>query len=158
MPRVGGEEEDSSFLLPFPLHPYLARRTYPGPNLEGLSCRILTIITLSVHRPRLLHDHAAPCTGKTKPDDDPTFDSSTHRQVRMPDPNAFHYQIPEDKEDTAGEGRPHGEGDAGLRAKAEEHEHMAEKQNSPEPAQTASNHDAKPGLKGDPDKFNAAGE
>jgi len=76
--------------------------------------------------------------------------------LRIPDPNASHYKIPEEMGDKAGEGRPHGQGDHSLRAKAEEDEHMAENQGSPQPSESASNHDAKPGLKGNSEKFNAA--
>lgn len=62
----------------------------------------------------------------------------------MPDPNAYHYRIPEEVGDRAGEGRPLGDGDHGLRAEQseEDHEHTM-KQSNPEPAPSASNHDAK---------------
>merc|ERR1711939_1052532 len=76
--------------------------------------------------------------------------------VRMPDPNAPHYRIPEDKVDVAGEGRPAGEGDDALKAKAEEHDHMTEKQASPDRAESPSNHAPTSGLKGDPVKFQNA--
>lgn len=52
--------------------------------------------------------------------------------------------VSEEMGDKAGEGRPHGEGYHGLRAKADEHEHKTMDQRSPEQADypDASNHAA----------------
>lgn len=65
-----------------------------------------------------------------------------------PEADAPHHQIPEEYGDKAGEGRPHGPGDHGLRAEASNDEDVVKKQNNPPPAESASNHDAKGGLKG----------
>jgi len=73
-----------------------------------------------------------------------------------PDADADHFKIPESLGDKAGEGRPHGPGDHGLRAEQNHDDDVVKRQSSPEPAQSASNHDAKGGLKGDAQKFNAA--
>ncbi|CAD6583055.1 MAG: hypothetical protein CYPHOPRED_002222 [Cyphobasidiales sp. Tagirdzhanova-0007] len=79
-------------------------------------------------------------------------------KIRFPDADAEHYNIPESMGDKAGEGRPHGPGDKGLRERADEDGHMADKQTHNDVQSTANNHDARPGLKGDPEKFSAAGQ
>lgn len=69
--------------------------------------------------------------------------------VRMPpEADAEHHKIPAEYGDKAGEGRPHGQGDHGLRAEQSDDEDIVKKQNNPPPAESASNHDAKGGLKG----------
>ena len=69
-------------------------------------------------------------------------------KIRFPDADAEHYNIPESMGDKAGEGRPHGPGDKGLRERADEDGHMADKQTHNDVQSTANNHDARPGLKG----------
>lgn len=66
----------------------------------------------------------------------------------MPDPNAPHYKIPEDKQDIAGEGVGPGENDHALKAMAEDNEHKEMSQKSPEGEGNSDNYAAAPGLKG----------
>lgn len=69
-------------------------------------------------------------------------------KLRLPDKDSEFYKIPEEVGDRAGEGRPHGEGDHGLRAVAEENDHKVgdQKQGSDKEI-SANNHDPSSGLK-----------
>lgn len=78
--------------------------------------------------------------------------------IRMPDPNAQHYNIPEGKEDIGGEGTEHKEGDHQLQEMSDDNEHKVMDQKSPSGDGNSDNYTGKSGLKGDAEKFKAACE
>ncbi|KAK9897927.1 hypothetical protein P389DRAFT_63494 [Cystobasidium minutum MCA 4210] len=66
-------------------------------------------------------------------------------------------EVPEELKGLAGEGRPHGEGDHGLRAQQENsHEHQDKQKQGSDFPTTGDNHSTDSGLKGNAAKFNAA--
>jgi len=107
-----------------------------------------------IFAPTLFYMTAPPSSDKHHT---PALKEKFKPHIRLPpDADADHHKIPESLGDKAGEGRPHGPGDHGLRAEQSDEDHVVQKQNNPPPAESASNHDAKGGLKGDSQKFNAA--
>lgn len=78
--------------------------------------------------------------------------------IRMPDPNAQHYNIPDGKENIGGEGTEHKEGDHQLQEMSDDNEHKVMDQKSPSGDGNSDNYTGKSGLKGDAEKFKAACE